>query len=71
MNEMDDLDYKLYVLADLKYKKEHVQLDDSELYPEDWFSSSNYKLKNEMIGEALKRKVLVRDTSIYKKNNTK
>lgn len=64
---MDDLDYKLYLLADLKYKKEHNDLEDTELYPDDWFSSSNYKIKNEIIGEALKRKVLVKDTSIYKK----
>ncbi len=64
---MDDLDYKLYLLADFKYKKEHNGLEDTELYPDDWFSNSNYRMKNEMISEALKRKVLVKDTSMYKK----
>lgn len=68
---MDDLDFKLYLMADLKYKKEHFQLEESKLYPENWFSSFNYKLKNEIISEALKRKVLVKDTSIYRKNKQK
>ncbi len=63
---MDDLDYKLYVLAELSYKKEHPKLKDEEMYPYDWFGINNYKLKNEIIAQAIREKVLIKDTEKYK-----
>ena len=62
---MDELDYKLYVLAELSYKKAHPEIDENELYPLDWYSFNNYKLKNEIIAEAIKEKKLVKDTPKY------
>ena len=62
---MDDLDYKLYVIAEINYKKAHPDMDESNLYPNDWYSFSNYKLKNEIIAEALRENKLVKDTEKY------
>lgn len=62
---MDELDYKLYVLAELNYKKAHPGMSEEELYPTDWFSINNYKLKSEIIAEAIKENVLVQDTKRY------
>ena len=36
MNE--DLDYRLYVLAEIAYEKENEGLSDEELFPMDWYS---------------------------------
>jgi hypothetical protein len=62
---MDDLDYKLYVLAELSYKKEHPDIEEDELYPQDWYSFNNYKLKNEIIAEAIRNKQLIQETPKY------
>ena len=62
----EDLDYNLYVLAEIAYKKEHEDLNDEELFPFDWYSITNYKLKIEIIGEALKENILIKDTRLYK-----
>lgn len=65
MNE--DLDYNLYVLAEIAYKKEHKNLTDEELFPFDWYSIRNYKSKIEIISEALKEKKLIKETLLYNK----
>ena len=62
---MDELEYKLYVLAELNYKKEHPDKKEEDLYPFDWFSINNYRLKNEIIAEALKNGKLIKDTQKY------
>jgi hypothetical protein len=62
---MDDLDYKLYVLAELSYKKEHPEIPEEDLFPIGWYSTENYKLKNEIIAEALREKILVENTKKY------
>ncbi len=62
---MNELDYKLYVLAELSYNKQHPNLKEEELYPLDWYSFNNYKLKNEIIAEALREKKLIKDTQKY------
>ena len=67
MNKLDDLDYQLYVLAELSYKKEHPEIPEEELFPEDWYSTSNYKLKSEIIAKAIKSKVLIQDVEEYKR----
>ena len=62
---MDELDYNLYVIAELSYKKEHPEIKEDDLYPANWYSINNYKLKNEIIAEAIQKKVLVKDTPKY------
>lgn len=63
---MDQMDLNLYVLAELKYKKLHN--DSEDIFPNDWYSSKNYKLKTEIIAEAIKNGILVENTELYQKN---
>ena len=65
----DEMDYKLYVIAELSYKKAHSDINEEELFPIDWYSSNNYKLKTEIIAQALKTNMMIEDTELY--NNTR
>ena len=62
---MEDSDYKLYVLAEVAYKRENKGLEDDIIFPQDWYSIRNYKSKVEIIAEALKEKCLIKDTKLY------
>ena len=61
----EDEDYKLYVLAEITYTKENENVDEKELFPSDWYSISNYKVKVEIIAEALNNKCLIAETQKY------
>ena len=61
----DDEDYKLYVLAEITYTKENENVDEKELFPADWYSINNYKVKVEIIAEALNNKCLIVETQKY------
>lgn len=63
MNE--DLNYRLYVLAEITYERENQNISKEDLYPVDWYSTSNYSQKIEIIEEALNEKVLIKDTKKY------
>ena len=63
---MNNLDYDLYVLAELAYKKEHLDLKEDDLYPRGWYSTTNYKEKNELIANAIKEGKLIENTDKYK-----
>ena len=39
---MEDSDYKLYVLAEIAYKRENQDLDENTIFPQDWYSMRNY-----------------------------
>ena len=62
---MDEMDYKLYVLAEINYKKAHPEIKEDDLFPIDWYNSNNYKLKTEIIVESIKEKKLIEETSKY------
>lgn len=62
-NESDD--YKLYVLAEITYIKENNNIPEEELFPADWYSINNYKIKVEILAEALNNKCLVINTQKY------
>ena len=62
---MDELDLNLYVIAEIRYKKEHLGEDEKNIFPADWYSSKNYKLKTEIIAEAIKNKVMIEETNLY------
>ena len=64
----DDLNYRLYVLAELTYEKENPNIEKDELYPQDWYSTSNYSQKIKMIEEALNNKILIKDTQLYQES---
>lgn len=62
----EDAHYNLYVLAEIAYQKEHEDLDTNELFPADWYSISNYQVKTEIIAQAIKNKILISETELYK-----
>ncbi len=61
---MEKEDYNLYVIAELAYQKKHINESDS--FPVDWYSSANYRLKTEIIAEALKNNIKIEETDLYK-----
>ena len=65
MSGINDLDYKLYVIAELNYRKAHPQLPVEVLYPNDWNSFTNYRTKSEIIAEALQKQELIINTERY------
>lgn len=62
----EDAHYNIYVLAEIAYKKEHKDLEEHDLFPSDWYSIQNYQVKTQIIAEALKNKILVSETNLYK-----
>ena len=60
---MEESDFNLYVIAEMTYKKRHQE--DANPFPMDWYSSKNYKLKTEIIAEALKNNIRVDETELY------
>ena len=63
---MNNLDYNLYVLAEIAYKNEHQDLKEDDLYPNDWYGWDNYREKSELIASAIKERKLIKDTNLYK-----
>ena len=59
------MEYNLYIIAELNYKKAHPELED-ELFPIDWYLREDYKFKTELIAEALEKNVLVTELDSYK-----
>ena len=62
----DKLDYDLYVLAEINYQDNNKLQTDKILFPEGWYSMNNYKLKTEILAQALENNLLIKDTPIYK-----
>ena len=60
-------DFKVYVLAELAYKKEHKEIDEDELFSLAWHSSKDYKLKTDIILEAIKNHKLITEVDDYYK----
>lgn len=63
----NDLDKNLYVVALINYKKEHKNID----FSNEWNLCQDYKLKNNIIIEALKKNIIIEETELYKKIFTK
>lgn len=63
---MEKEDYNLYIIAELSYKKKHI--NEENIFPIDWYSSTNYKLKIEIIAEAIKKNVKIESTDLYQKS---
>lgn len=60
---MTEDDLNLYVIAEHTYEKKHENEDN--LFPVDFYSSKNYKLKIEIITEAIKKGIRIEDTDLY------
>ena len=55
---------KLYIITEMTYIKERENRDD--LFPIDWYSSTDYIKKIEILGEAIKKNILIVETEKYK-----
>ena len=62
---MDNELFKLYVLAELKYKKYFNNVNDNELFPSGWYDNKNYQKKIEIICEAIENNTLIVNTKSY------
>ena len=71
MDNMNNLEqnklFELYTLAELAYQKQFEKIveDKSILYPEGWYEKKDYKLKIEIIKEAIKSNTLIENTPKY------
>ena len=61
--------FNLYTLAELSYQRHFKEVTNNvdELYPVDWYNHKNYKLKIEILAEAIKTNRLVVNTRSYQK----
>ena len=57
--------YNVYIISDLVYRKEFKNSKE-ELYPYEWNSINNYKLKLEIINDAIRDNILINYTKKYK-----
>ena len=64
-NQIDDEFFELYTLVELSYQK-HFKYVDGDLFPEQWYENKNYRVKIEIILEAIKTNTLIVDTEKYK-----
>lgn len=62
----NQMDYDLYVMSEIAYKDKHKIESDDEIFPNNWYSSKNYKVKTEIIAEAIEKNILVEETELYK-----
>lgn len=64
---MNDKLFRLYTLAIMNYEKKFQSKVNNieELYPKKWNSYKDYKEKINIIGEAIKNNVLIKDTKSY------
>lgn len=65
-NEQDKL-LKLYTLAELAYQNhfENTTDNNDNLYPEGWYENKNYRLKIEIITDAIQSNTLIENTPKY------
>ena len=62
---MNNKDFNIYVIAEIQYKK--VNENKENIFPRDWYTFKDYKIKTEIIAEAIKNKQLIKDTIMYQK----
>jgi len=66
MNNQED--YDLYVMSEIAYKDKYKLDSEDELFPDNWYSSKNYKVKIEIIAEAIEKNILIEETDRYKES---
>lgn len=66
---INDKLFDLYTLAELTYQKQFKDMVNEldELYPIGWYEINNYKIKIEIISEAIKTNMLIENTKAYQK----
>ena len=66
------MDYKkeLYIMMEINFLKENnrnLNDDNSDLFPVDWYTSTNYQLKAEILLEAIQKKIKIVETDNYQR----
>ena len=66
-NELEDY----YILTEESYvkkwkEKNKLNFDEKQLFPYNWYKIEDYKLKLEILAEALKKDILIEETNKYK-----
>ena len=56
----------LYILCETNYIKKNQNKTKEEIFPINWYSISDYPKKIEILVEAIKDDVLIKDTNKYK-----
>ena len=62
------MDNEIYVMMEINYLKENNRsIDDNndDLFPFDWYRINNYKLKTDILYQAIKKKIKIIDTDGY------
>ena len=62
-----DRDLNIYAFAELRYEEENKEKYD--IYPDGWYSIDDYILKTKIIAEAIQKRILIKDTNLYKKHS--
>ncbi len=57
----DNLEFNIYLMLEIKYQKKF-----GKSFPVDWYSSTDYKLKIEIITEALDNNIKIEETNKYR-----
>lgn len=67
--QQDKKIFELYTLAELSYENHFKNMLKStdELYPDGWYENKNYKVKIEILCEAISTSTLIVDTQGYQK----
>ncbi len=64
-------DKELYILMEMNYLKENnrtIEDNNKDLFPINWYKITDYKLKTEILYEAIKEKVKIEKTKKYIKS---
>lgn len=64
---MEDELFKLYALAEMRYQEHFKNYSQDDLYPPSWYQNKNYKLKIEIIVEAIQTNTLIINTKSFSK----
>jgi hypothetical protein len=66
-DKMDNKLFNLYTLAELSYQKHFKDMISNldELYPVGWYENTNYKIKIEILLEAIKTNMLIVNIKNY------
>ena len=56
--------FKLYVIAEMNYINKFTNYYE-ELFPDDWFTIKDYKLKIKILLNCIKNNILIKDSELY------
>lgn len=56
--------FKLYVIAEMNYINKFTNYYE-ELFPDDWFTIKDYKLKIKILLNCIKNNMLIKDSELY------